>query len=569
MAMGRYHRGYTMIGQRLQQARDYEIQAGQEIRPEDRPTFHLTPRVGWMNDPNGFSYYGGQYHLFYQYHPYSTKWGPMHWGHAVSKDLLHWTYLPTALAPDTAADQDGCFSGSAVTIPDGRQALLYTGVVNDVELPDGNILALQRQCLAIGDGIDYAKSDHNPLLDETALPAGISRYDFRDPKVWQEVDGTYRMLCAARAEDQTDTMYLLFRSRDVERWNYERVFLRNSDLPYPIGRMYECPDLFELDGQQVLLASSQDMIADGEYAAGNGTFCMIGSYDAATGAFEPESSHNVDYGIDFYAEQSVLAPDGRRIMLGWMQNWDTIMYRPDHCKWFGQMSLPRELTIRNGRLCQWPIRELEAYRCNKVTYQNVLVGDSGDEPRSDEKLPLSNCGGEYFRTLREKILPTTRGGLDETEHESDICQIIESVDASHQNTLLDGIRGRIADLEIEIAAADPSAPYHQFTIGLAVDDTHHTDVTYLPEEALLLVDRRHAGTRRALAHVSSARVTPQGETRAIRLRIILDRYSAEIFVNDGEQVLTTTFYTEQTADRITFSARGTVQLSISKYDLEI
>ena len=101
------------------------------IKKEERPDFHLSARTGWMNDPNGFSYYNGQYHMFYQYYPYETKWGPMHWGHAVSSDLLHWEYLPAALAPDDACDRDGCFSGSAVALPDGRHLLMYTGVLRN------------------------------------------------------------------------------------------------------------------------------------------------------------------------------------------------------------------------------------------------------------------------------------------------------------------------------------------------------------------------------------------------------------------------------------------------------
>ena len=110
----------------LQNARAYEAQHGAAIPAAERPAYHLTPYVGWMNDPNGFSYYQGKYHLFYQYYPYKTVWGPMHWGHAVSTDLLHWDYLPAALAPDSPSDKDGCFSGSAAQLPDGRQLLLYT-----------------------------------------------------------------------------------------------------------------------------------------------------------------------------------------------------------------------------------------------------------------------------------------------------------------------------------------------------------------------------------------------------------------------------------------------------------
>ena len=108
-----------MVSQTLREARKYEEMTEGKINREERPAFHLAARVGWMNDPNGFSFYQGEYHLFYQYHPYSSYWGPMHWGHAVSSDLLHWRQLPAALAPDSAYDRDGCFSGSAETLSDG------------------------------------------------------------------------------------------------------------------------------------------------------------------------------------------------------------------------------------------------------------------------------------------------------------------------------------------------------------------------------------------------------------------------------------------------------------------
>ena len=117
-----------MTSEALQKARDFEAQYGPHIPAGERPAFHVTPTIGWMNDPNGFSLYKGEYHLFYQYHPYSNEWGPMHWGHVKTKDFIRWERLPAALAPDREYDAAGCFSGGAVELPDGRQLLMYTGV---------------------------------------------------------------------------------------------------------------------------------------------------------------------------------------------------------------------------------------------------------------------------------------------------------------------------------------------------------------------------------------------------------------------------------------------------------
>ena len=125
-----------MSKEKLKKAREFEQEQLKRISPEERPCYHVTGGSGWINDPNGFSFYKDEYHLFYQYHPYEAKWGPMHWGHAVSDDLLHWEYLPAALAPDEAYDRDGCFSGSAITLPDGKHLLMYTGVVKEHQKDD-------------------------------------------------------------------------------------------------------------------------------------------------------------------------------------------------------------------------------------------------------------------------------------------------------------------------------------------------------------------------------------------------------------------------------------------------
>ncbi|MDE6589698.1 MAG: glycoside hydrolase family 32 protein, partial [Oscillospiraceae bacterium] len=355
-----------MISDVLQKARDFELQYGSFIPAEQRPAFHATPTIGWMNDPNGFSLYQGEYHLFYQYHPYSNEWGPMHWGHLKTKDFICWERLPVAIAPDESYDASGCFSGSAVELPDGRQLLLYTGVRRSHN-EEGFIQDIQAQCVAVGDGVDYEKYGGNPVLGAAELPEGGSSIDFRDPKIWQEEDGTYYAVIGNRTEDTSGSI-LLYRSADALKWELVRILDRCYNQ---YGKMWECPDFFELDGKQVLLVSPQEMNPIGlEFHAGNGTLCLIGDYDPAGEGFTRRNAQAIDYGLDFYAPQTLLAPDGRRVMIAWMQNWSTVGAKPYHCRWFGQMTLPRELSVRDRRLYQNPVREFESYRKHCVMHHN-------------------------------------------------------------------------------------------------------------------------------------------------------------------------------------------------------
>ncbi len=492
------------MSQTLRDARRYEEITERKMEAEEKPGFHLAARVGWMNDPNGFSFYQGKYHLFYQYHPFNSHWGPMHWGHAVSDDLLHWEYLPAALAPDTVYDEAGCFSGSAVELADGRQLLMYTGVHKEMQ-EDGGVREVQAQCIAIGDGRDYEKYQGNPVLDEKDLPDGGSKYDFRDPKMWKAPDGTFRCVVGNCAPER-DGQILLYSSKDGLDWKYEKILAANHGR---FGKAWECPDFFELDGKQVLLTSPMDMLPQGlEYHNGNGTLCLIGTYDEIEEVFVEEQDQAIDYGIDFYAPQTLLAPDGRRIMVGWMQNWDTCNLHSPEQPWFGQMSLPRELSIVNGRLIQKPVRELEGLRGEEVRHENV-----------------------------------TFSGL----------------------TRLDGVRGRKIDMELSIRPLDEENMYRKFAVRFAQNDTYHTAVSFRPLESIVKIDRKFSGSRRAIIHQRRSRVgSRNGE---IKLRIILDMFSVEVFVNDGEHVLSATMYTEREADGISFLVDGVATMDVVKYDL--
>ena len=360
----------------LQKARAYEAEHGAAISPEERPAYHMTPYVGWLNDPNGFSYYKGKYHQFYQYNPYDVRWAPMHWGHAVSTDLLHWEYLPCALAPDSPADNGpGCFSGSATQMDDGKQLLMYTSVVAEKQ-PNGEMRDIQTQSIAIGDGLDYEKPACNPVLTQKDLPEGFSKFDFRDPKIWRETDGTYSAVTVCLAEDGSGAA-ALFQSKDGFDWHFVTVLERCNNQ---YGKMWECPDFFPLDGKQVLIVSPQEMLAEGlEHHSGNGSLCLIGSYDRSSHTFTREAGQAIDYGMDFYAGQTTGTPDGRRVLIAWMNNWENYL-TPNDFKWSGPMTVPRELTIRDGRLHQNPVRELEKYRAGELTFEAQASGDFKELP---------------------------------------------------------------------------------------------------------------------------------------------------------------------------------------------
>lgn len=491
------------MSSKLGKAREYELQKEKMIPEEQRPLFHLSPRCGWMNDPNGFSIYKGEYHLFYQYYPYETVWGPMHWGHAVSKDLISWKYLPCAMAPDEEYDGAGCFSGSAIETEDGKQLLVYTGVQKK-EDESGVIREIQTQCIAIGDGTDYRKYENNPVITDKDLPKGAGKYDFRDPKVFKS-GGKYYLVVGNKTED-ADGQILQFVSDDGYKWKYDKRIIKNNRR---FGVMWECPDYFDLDGKQVLLTSPQDMLPEElEFHNGNGTLCIIGSLNES-GDFNEENCQAVDYGIDFYAPQTVLAKDGRRLMIGWLQNWDTCGIRRDDFPWFGQMSFPREISICNNRLIQKPAREIADYYGKRVSRQNV---------------PVSDC------------------------------------------VSLSSIEGRCIDMTVKVRPAGTDLSYSKFEIRFADNGKAYSYLEYDPVQNIVKIDRKHSGSRRAIVHQRRCRVAnKKGE---ITLRLILDRYSMELFINEGEQVMSMGIFTDIKAEGISFRSNGDLVMDVVMHELE-
>ena len=464
-----------------------------EFNKNERPVFHLTPERGWMNDPNGFSRYSGKYHLFYQYYPDATCWGPTRWGHAVSEDLIRWERLPDALLPDQEYDIGGCFSGTALTLRDGRHMLMYTGCRPDPEDDRGR--GLQTQCIAFGNGIRYEKYHGNPVIDRKALPEGGDPYEFRDPKIWQEPDGTFRAAIANHNETH-GAQILLFGSEDGLNWEFVKTLADGEDKP---GWMWECPDFFSLDGKHVLMAGTMGEVH---------TICRIGDYDPDSGSFREDRWQSMEQGFDFYAGQTVQAVDGRRILIGWLQNPQTAERRGIDFPINGQMSIPRELVFRDGMLLQKPARELEGYRTDETVHRNVRL-------RSEEEIRL------------------------------------------------DGVRGRTVDLELSVR---PDDSYELFRMRFAADGEHYTEFTYKPDVSVAALDRSHAGPGRTDLTKAQAAVRDRGGR--LDVRILLDRLSAEIFINDGEQVMSAVIYTDRHAEDITFYVKGTAMMDIVKYRIK-
>ena len=324
------------------------------------PLYHVAAPIGWINDPNGFCTYKGQYHLFYQYHPYSAQWGPMHWGHVVSKDLVHWKHLPIALTPVEDYEKEGCFSGSAIE-KDGKLYLMYTGNTHEG----------QKQCLAISeDGIKFEKFEGNPIIDSPQIDE-VNAVDFRDPKVWQH-DGKYYSVIGSKTPGGEFGQVLLYESDDLINWTFKSIVARAKANE---GNMWECPNFCEVDGQDVLIVSPMGINPVGKkfWNSVNSGY-MIGKLNYEDGVYTHRDFKMIDYGSDFYAPQVTQLDDGRCIMVGWMAMWFADM--PEQKDgWAGLMTVPRELSIKNGRVFTVPIKELKSLRYGGVTHKDIKISE--------------------------------------------------------------------------------------------------------------------------------------------------------------------------------------------------
>ncbi len=459
----------------------------QEPLEQYRPAYHFTPPKMWMNDPNGMVYYDGEWHQFYQYYPDDTVWGPMHWGHAVSRDLVNWEHLPIALYPD---ENGLIFSGSAVidwhnTSGFGEEAMVAIFTHHDQPR--------QSQSLAYSNdnGRTWTKYAGNPVIKP---PSGMR--NFRDPKVfWYgddpstgSGDGHWVMVIAA------GSAALFYTSPDLINWESSGGFLRQGAT----CGVWETPDLFELpvDGSAETRWVLTIGVGDCAPAGGTGVQYFIGDFDGETFTNDNAADRVLwaDFGADFYAPQSWSdAPDGRRVWLGWMNNWQYATTIPTST-WRGALTIPREVGLTRTpdgiRLTQSPAPDLQLLRGQPHVMEQIAL--SGE-------MPLDISGGTLEIVAEFAITP-----------QSD-----------------------------------------RFGIRVHVGDAQSTTVGYGTKQKVLFVDRGESGDVAFNDTFTTAHTAPLAlQDGKLRLHIFVDHSSIEIFAENGTLVMTERVFPDANGDGV-------------------
>ena len=336
-----------------------------------RPQIHFSPREKWMNDPNGMIFFHNQYHLFYQYYPDSTVWGPMHWGHATSTDLVHWQHQPIALYPDSLGY---IFSGSAVVDSnntsgfgkDGKIPLVAIFTHHDPKGEKNGSNNFQNQSLAysVDEGNTWTKYANNPVIKNPGIR------DFRDPKVsWYDAQKKWIMTLA------TKDRVTFYSSKDLKNWTRESDFGKDVGAH---GGVWECPDLFYLDydGKKiwVLLAS----INPGGPNGGSATQYFIGDFDGKNFTPYQTDTRWIDYGPDDYAGVTWSNSGNSKIFMGWMSNWQYATAVPTE-KWRSAMTLPRNLSLQKSGnkylIASKPIPKLNTIAKQSIVLNNIQINN--------------------------------------------------------------------------------------------------------------------------------------------------------------------------------------------------
>jgi len=483
---------------------------------QHRPQFHFSPESMWMNDPNGMVYYDGEYHLFYQYYPEDIVWGPMHWGHAVSTDMVHWEHLPIALYPD---ELGYIFSGSAVIDWNNTSGFgsknnppliaIFTYHNIDGERAGKNDYQTQGIAYSTDKGRNWTKYENNPVLPNPGIR------DFRDPKVmWYEAGNKWIMTFAA--QDQVR----FYSSTNLKEWAFESEFGKGIGAQ---SGVWECPDLFpmQVDGKEkwVLLVS----IIPGGTNGGSATQYFTGNFDGKNFVNDnpPETILWMDWGKDNYAGvtwSDIPEKDGRRLFLGWMSNWQYAEQVPT-TPWRSAMTIPRTLELKNSdagmRLISNPVVELKKLRSGEFALEpgmisgnkKVNIGEASKKLVGELEVAFQMRNGSQFGLASEFGIELSNG------------------------------RGEKVLIGFELAEK-----------RFFIDRSQSGKVNFSPE-----FPGRHYGDS-----------VPGSDT--VKMHLFIDVASVELFADDGHTVMTEIFFPNEDFNKIVlYTKNGSVQLKEGKY----
>lgn len=471
-----------------------------------RPAFHFTPRTDWMNDPNGMFFLNGTYHLFFQHYPEDNVWGPMHWGHATSTDMIDWEEQPIAIYPDSLGY---IFSGSAVVDhnntsgfgEDGQVPVIAMYTYHDPEGEKSDAIDFQYQAIAysLDEGKTWTKYEGNPVIANPGIR------DFRDPKVvWDEEREQWVMVLAAQNKA------MIYGSPNLKDWTHLSDFGENVGAH---GGVWECPDFFPMPVQDseeikwVLLQSLNPGSANG----GSGTQYFVGDFDGTNFTLDPgfeaqltsQGPQWLDYGRDNYAGvtwSNIPDSDGRTLFMGWMSNWDYAQIVPTET-WRSAMTLPRELKLKSMgdgfKIFSELVSELNEYR--KVVKETPSVVIEGDhELVSSEAIDLSKMMLEF------EIQPDVSGVLswELTNEKGEVLKM--GFNASEEHFFIDRSGSGLVDFSEKFAANVSTAPF----------------------------------------------TSPE----LIEVQVVVDKMSVELFVNCGEVVMTEIFFPTEPYSKLTFTS---------------
>ncbi|MFH6603505.1 glycoside hydrolase family 32 protein [Maribacter algicola] len=470
-----------------------------------RPQFHFTPEEKWMNDPNGLVYNDGIFHLFYQYYPEDIVWGPMHWGHATSEDLIHWNHKPIALFPD---EHGYIFSGSAVLDEQNTSGLgtednpplvaIFTYHNSDAEKDGRNDYQTQGIAYSLDNGDTWTKYEGNPVIGNDGIK------DFRDPKVfWHDKTKQWKMLLVAGDHLQ------IWSSSNLKEWKKTSEFGKEQGAH---GGVWECPDMFELqiegtdETKWVLLIS----INPGAPNGGSGTQYFIGNFDGNTFTSDQKSNRWIDWGTDNYAGVTYNnAPKDERIFIGWMSNWNYANQTPTE-KWRSAMTLPRNLALQkigdNLELISYPIENFEKV-VTKGSKKEVVI-----EPAHKEVVP--------FKGLQQSDMRFTTSSRD--------FQLVFK--NQNEEKLIMGLDSKVGEFLIDRSRSGKIDFQEDFT-----------NIMTMPADNL-----------------------PDGE---VEFRIVTDRSSVEIFINKGQYSMTAQVFPNTDYDEMVITNTSDALMKLNNFGI--